>query len=91
MPTELFRLSAFWTACIDQLRVIIVAATVFSLTILVIMMLCLQEFLTLRSGVKYFRAWAPTLNAQCIWLINSMYGFLLSVPLYMLKYFGFSP
>ncbi|CAD7959078.1 unnamed protein product [Amoebophrya sp. A25] len=88
--SELFRVSEMTMNILDQIRVFFLASILLSLVVLLLCMLCLQEYLTTRAGKKYFRVWSPTLNNQCIWMVNTLMAFLLTVPLYVLKYFGFS-
>ncbi|CAD7947723.1 unnamed protein product [Amoebophrya sp. A120] len=90
LKCELFRVSELAMSIVDQVRVFFIGWILCSFIVLLLCFLGLQEYLTTRAGRKYFRVWCPTLNSQCLWMVNTILVFLLVVPLYVVKYFGFS-
>ena len=74
----------------DQVRVALVALALILFAHSFYRCFYIQVFSSNSSSKKFFRAWAGPINKACVLWQAGLHLWLLSVPLYVLKYFGFS-
>eukprot|EP00397_Hematodinium_sp_SG-2012_P051407 GEMP01060205.1.p1 GENE.GEMP01060205.1~~GEMP01060205.1.p1 ORF type:complete len:341 (+),score=69.62 GEMP01060205.1:29-1051(+) len=89
-PLQLFLVSPFTMEIFDQIRIFLVASALVCLMLAFTKFFYLQLFLTGSHAREYFRAYAAPINVVCGTFHYGLLLWLCSVPLYVLKYFGFS-